>query len=279
MQIAWPDAEHIYLSPHLDDAVLSCGGMIAAQATRGERVAVITVCAGSPPQPVPDTPLMRELHDRWQTAAPDARFADIPALRRAEDLRAIHLLAPGIRAIHLDHLDCIYRVHPVSGAPLYPSEAQLKAHLQPDDQLLDDLRDVELLPAGATLYVPLAIGQHVDHQAVRRAAESWGIARAQMVYFEDYPYAEEEGVIETAIKDDDWESQTVALHEEATVAKIRAITAYQSQISSFWPDLAAMESAVREFAALRGGERLWVRSARSARRRRPGSSPRRRALR
>ncbi len=39
--------KHIYLSPHYDDAALSCGGSIHKQATQQEPVAVITVFAGA----------------------------------------------------------------------------------------------------------------------------------------------------------------------------------------------------------------------------------------
>ena len=38
----------IYLSPHFDDAALSCGGLLRAHAERGERAVVVTVCAGRP---------------------------------------------------------------------------------------------------------------------------------------------------------------------------------------------------------------------------------------
>ena len=54
---------HVYLSPHLDDAVLSCGGMIHRQAQAGERVVVVTVCAGDPP-PGPLSDFARSLHER-----------------------------------------------------------------------------------------------------------------------------------------------------------------------------------------------------------------------
>ena len=36
----------IYLAPHLDDAVLSCGGQIFERTARGENVLVVTVMAG-----------------------------------------------------------------------------------------------------------------------------------------------------------------------------------------------------------------------------------------
>ncbi len=38
--------EHIYLSPHLDDVALSCGGRIVKQRSKGENVLVVTVFTG-----------------------------------------------------------------------------------------------------------------------------------------------------------------------------------------------------------------------------------------
>lgn len=267
MPLTWPTARHIILSPHLDDGVLSCGGMIADWSRRGERVAILTVCAGSPPDPLPDSPIIRELHDRWaRSAPPGAVFGDAAAMRRAEDLRAALALGESVEAVHLPYLDCIYRTRAGNGEPLYPTEETLNAELQADDPLLADLRDAAPLPDGSTLYVPLTIGRHVDHQAVRRAAEGWQLPSEQLVYYEDYPYAGREGAIEAATQGQEWVSRAVPLSDEALTAKIEAIAAYESQISSFWPDLAAMEAAVRGFAVLRGGERLWVRNARTARR-------------
>ncbi len=55
---------HLFLSPHPDDAVLSCGGLIHQLTQKGEPVTILTVMAGDPPDPLPDTPLVRELHQR-----------------------------------------------------------------------------------------------------------------------------------------------------------------------------------------------------------------------
>ena len=59
-------AEWIYISPHLDDAVLSCGGMIRQQVQQGERVQVWTVCAKENPYPQLSE-FAQTLHDRWET--------------------------------------------------------------------------------------------------------------------------------------------------------------------------------------------------------------------
>ncbi|MFQ5421191.1 MAG: PIG-L family deacetylase, partial [Anaerolineae bacterium] len=55
----------IYLSPHLDDAALSCGGQIFTRTSAGESVLVVTVMAGDAP-PGLSSPIVEELHGRWQ---------------------------------------------------------------------------------------------------------------------------------------------------------------------------------------------------------------------
>src|SRR5690348_1863487 len=68
-------ARRVYLSPHLDDAVLSCGGTIAAQAAAGEEIVVLTL---------------------FNAASGDARGRW--AERAEEDRRAAARL--GFRAVH-----------------------------------------------------------------------------------------------------------------------------------------------------------------------------------
>ena len=59
---------HIYLSPHLDDAALSCGGGIAAQRAAGERVLVVTFCTGAPAPDMQFSDLAQEFHRKWGLA-------------------------------------------------------------------------------------------------------------------------------------------------------------------------------------------------------------------
>jgi LmbE family N-acetylglucosaminyl deacetylase len=40
---------HVFISPHPDDAALSCGGLIASLRARGEPVAILTVFSGAGP--------------------------------------------------------------------------------------------------------------------------------------------------------------------------------------------------------------------------------------
>ncbi len=259
MFLTWPPSGHVYLSPHLDDAVLSCGGMIYRQAARGELVTVITIFAASPSDPGMLSDFARQLHHRWQAAYPAGMsFPDPPALRRGEDRRALSMLGPSIQVIHYTLLDCIYRRHVQTGQALYASEEAIRGDPLDGDPAVGELAAAPALPSGAVLYAPLAVGGHVDHRIVRMAVEQWNIPSAQLRFYEDYPYVIEAEALERVIAPETgWKSQTIHLEEPALAAKIRAAGEYTSQLSSFWANREAMAAALRDFDQQRGGERLW----------------------
>lgn len=245
---------HLYLSPHLDDAVLSCGALIHTQTRRGERVIVLTVCAGeAPAQGL--SPFAEALHARWQTPV------NAVALRRAEDIAALQVL--GARYLHLSVPDCIYRRHPTDGTPLYASEAALFGEWHPAEhglarQVAQSISDLRRIVRATQLYAPLGIGRHVDHQLTRRAAELSGLT---LHYYEDYPYAgrtsdaQAWGGLARGLRVE-WSS----FDEAALEAHCQATAAYQSQVSTFWPDEAAMRTALRDFAQRSDSglaERVW----------------------
>ena len=244
---------HIYLSPHLDDAVLSCGGRIWQQVQAGERVLVVTALAGTPPLGAPLSPFAQELHARWEHSN------DAAAKRREEDLAALALL--GADPVHWPHADCIYR-QSSGGDFFYPSWESLWGEIHPVEEglvveLTDRLATLPLSQNG-TLYAPLGIGHHVDHQIVHRAAAASGHALA---YYEDFPYAGDSQVAQAGPGEEHWQEELTLLSEQALEARIAAIACYRSQISSFWADAAEMATAVRAFSEQLGGggpaERYW----------------------
>lgn len=243
---------HIYLSPHLDDAAFSCGGRIAQETRRGIAVQVVTVFSGSPTGPLSD--YAQTLHAFWGLAEMDA-----PAVRREEDRAALALL--GAEAVHWEFLDCIYR-RAADGRVLYPNYDALWGPIAKEDEVLRAklIQRIENLPRFAQLFVPLGAGQHVDHRLVRQAAEATG---RPLVYYEDYPYAEEAGKVAEALGEGEWEPEVVRLDEEAIGAKIAAARAYRSQISSFWEDEDDLAAHLRAYAAEvesgKPAERYWRR--------------------
>ncbi len=213
---------------------------------------ILTVCAGDPPTTSVSS-FAQGLQARW--AAP----ADPVGLRRQEDRNAAVVL--GARAVHLEIPDAIYRVGP-RGEALYASEEAIFGPPHPADfALADGIRSAlrEVIPWQAETYAPLAAGGHVDHRITRRAAER--LSR-RLAFYEDYPYAALYGQVEFALAGADWLPESLPLTEGDLQAWMQAVACYHSQLSTFWPDVGAMQAALREHARRPGARaglahRFW----------------------
>lgn len=237
----------IYLSPHLDDVALSCGGLVWEQAVAGERVIVVTICAGDPP-PGQLSKFAEGLHARWGIGQEAA------AARRAEDRCACQRM--GAIAWHLSIPDCIYRLNPYEGSPLYPSEEALLGPLNPVEAELVASLQQELsqsLPSIVNLVCPLAVGGHVDHRLVRTVAEGLG---RPLWYYADAPYVlRAVEALEGAVSG--MRKTILPVTESGLEAWIEAIALHASQISTFWPDLQSMRVEISAYCRQAGGVRLW----------------------
>jgi LmbE family N-acetylglucosaminyl deacetylase len=237
----------IYLSPHLDDAALSCGGLLWEQANAGERVSVWTIFAGDPP-PGPFSPFAQSLHQRWE-AGPQAA-----AQRREEDLASCSFL--GASCVHFPIPDCIYRMD-TSGVHLYTSEEAIMGEIHPAEiDLIASLGDTlaRQLPRDAILVSPHAIGGHVDHRLTRRAAERVGYP---LWFYADYPYVLKE-TARLYQPGTDWgEPHSFPISQAGLEAWVSSVGAHRSQISTFWPDLTAMRAEIEEYSRRLGGAVLW----------------------
>ncbi len=234
----------IYISPHLDDAVLSAGGLIFDQARAGQRVEIWTVVCGFPPEGGL-TPFAQALHFRWGFASAE----ETVRVRRAEDGRAAAIV--GAQAVHFDVPDCIYR-RGADGEPLYPmgvfvephpAEADLAARitstlaarLEPDD----------------VLFCPLTIGDHVDHVTVRKAAEGLG---RPLRYFADIPYLlNAPEALTRFVNGGRPEVQQVS--RDGVAAWVEGIAAYQSQVPMLFDSLDMMRGKIGNYA--QSGLKLW----------------------
>lgn len=264
----------IYLSPHLDDAVFSCGGLISRQIQAGEPVEIWTLCAGDPPDAI-FSPFAEELHARWGAVEdPDgSRNAVIGSVaqRRQEDRAACRLIGAVPR--HFPLPDCIYRRPGLNywdeKGPSASEEAAQAVFLYPDLQsIFGPLHPLEtdlieqvaerlsgLLPPGSRLVVPLTLGGHVDHRLTRRVAER---LPGEKWYYADYPYAADHfDEIESLIPPG-WRKHTFPLSAAELDAWAGSMAVHRSQISSFWPDPAAMRQALEAYSLRLGGGALWA---------------------
>jgi len=253
---------HLYLSPHFDDAILSCGGLIARQTAEGERVVIANICTATP-DPSSLSPFARFQHDRWFDLNPDT---DPITLRKAEDAAACAEL--GAEAVDLSELDCIYRRN-AAGKWLYTDEESLWATLHPDDNttalgaVLERLRS-NLKPD--VIYAPLAVANHVDQQWVRAIAEGWTQDGWPVYFYEDYPYVEQVEKLWQALNlpmPGQWLRLPQALDPVQARAKIDAIAHYASQnVVLFNNDMPARVQTQLARAGAPGlAEILWPNSA------------------
>jgi len=262
-----PGARIRVLSPHLDDAVLSCGGTLHRLRREGHPVEVITVFAGDPVFPLP--PFAQTLHARWGGGE------DPMAMRRAEDVAALALL--GATPIHWAFPDVIYR-RDAHGQPLCRDREDLFRPPHPDEApWIERIRAaLAALPwaEGDLLLVPMALGGHVDHRLVRAAVEGAPLPGIRWGFYEDFPYAER---AETPAGPPGGHPHCVALTEEDLRARAQAIQAYRSQWPIFFASEAEILERLRAYARRVGGgvlaERFWFPAAGGpARRRRPHRS-------
>lgn len=235
--------------------------MVYEQARRGDSVAVMTLFAGSPSGASHLSSFAQLLHERWQAsmAAEGADFIDPPLIRREEDRRAFAALSPTIQVIHYRLPDCIYRLHPAAGEALYPDANSIFGDVHPDDPAHLLLQAAPPLPEGATLYVPLGVGHHVDHQLTFNSARRWNFPTEQVRCYADYPYVLQFDALDRALAGkSSWERLTAVLSEAALRSKVQAVGEYASQVSTFWQNAEDLDRAIRDYAEQMGGEPLWI---------------------
>jgi len=233
----------ILISPHLDDAALSCGGGLTRLTRAGVPTTIVTVFTADQQPGLPLTPLARRSHASWGIG--DQPFA----ARRAEDLAAIRIL--GAKAEYLGLMDAIYRRSP-SGVALYSNPLAAPAS---DDieqfvpQLVDALRRTigPALPE-SRIFCPAGTGNHVDHILVREAVAQL-VDPEMMVLYEEYPYSARPNSSTTATGGPGgWPTSTLTLTAEELETRIAAIGCYASQLRGLFP---SEPERLREIASAR----------------------------
>jgi LmbE family N-acetylglucosaminyl deacetylase len=184
----------VVLSPHLDDAALSCGAVMMYAASRTP-VTVITLFteAGQPPYTFSARRYLKQVgaqhaHGLYQR-------------RRAEDRAALEPI--GVTCVHAGLPEALFRRRPqrrrwalsdrllpelAHTYPVYRRHITSGRIAPADAGTLRDVCDIVARAAGScpsVVLAPLAVGSHVDHVLVRTAAER---TKAQVIYYSDFPY-------------------------------------------------------------------------------------------
>jgi len=240
----------IYLAPHLDDAVLSCGGIIWEQAQEGNRVEIWTICSGDPP-PGPLSAFAQEIQQRWQGED------ESPSGRRQEDISACRRVGAVFR--HFDLPDVIYRWLPDDEAVIQKNDDLWLPYQQAEEPLVEWMRQTFTanLPKGeVTLVSPLTIGGHSDHRLVRAAAEQ---SEQILMYYADVPYAIQQAQQLAVFTKGMQIGYSHPVSPDALLAWQEGVAAYSSQVKNFWSTRAELDAALEQYRREPGGNGLWQR--------------------
>ena len=166
----------LFLSPHLDDVAFSCGGTLARLQARGWKVVLATVFTHSVPHPT-------GFALACQTDKGIGPEVDYMALRREEDEDFALLL-------RVDERLCL-------DLPEAPHRGYVKATLFQEplaEDLIGPAMKERLAPlvrehAPALVFVPQALGGHVDHVQLVRMLPALGLEASRVLWYRDTPYA------------------------------------------------------------------------------------------
>lgn len=179
------DAERgpvVFVEPHYDDAVFSCGGTISALREAGREVHLVSVFTGAPSR-VPSDPA-RAIHATGPEDGPTSyarRRREAAKVARAMDVEAHALGIPEViyRDVPLRTIEEIFA--PTVPVQADPAVERVAAGLE---TLMDRLRP-------AALILPLGIGHYYDHRVVGAAARCLSHrdgAETALWWYEDFPY-------------------------------------------------------------------------------------------
>jgi LmbE family N-acetylglucosaminyl deacetylase len=286
----------LFVSPHPDDTALSCGGQVLQLAGRGEDVAIVTVFSGSGPYnrltPYQRLALGFGSQDRWEGGAggdsaatrtagdasgsnrgdvAGAERATTPhevMSRRREEDRAYARIA-GATLVQLNLPDAVFRG--------YAGDEQLFGEPEGDDPApVRELRAIVRDLAPDRVYVPLAVGGHVDHRLVRSACMALletVLDPAAVWFYEDFPYARNLNFRDVAGLDAEFAAALPASWRataeivpisDVLERKVGALEAYASQLDRLFGGEDPMARAVVERAVAIGrqsgngaSERYW----------------------
>lgn len=185
----------IFISPHLDDAMLSAGGLIS-RLSQKTPVIILNVFT----QALDDKPTISAW--KYVHAMGHTKATTLYALRRKEDTDAFAHL--GIVPINLGFIEAlwrkktgkianllgkyipecsymypIYRLHINSGKIAHADKQSMNA-------LSQQIKHVVQQEKKPLIFSPFGIGNHVDHIVVKKVCEA--LFEKKCIYWSDFPY-------------------------------------------------------------------------------------------
>ena len=187
-----------FVSPHLDDAAFSAGGLISYLAKR-TKVVVITAFTGA----ASDKHSLSALAYIKMCGYKSAEIGKFYSARRSEDKALFNSM--GVMPIHLGFLDALWRKKKSLNliekfSTLFINEFRYiypthRLHISKGKIHKEDISNLRKLEKklieivgedkNSVVFCPVGIGKHVDHIMVREACTN---VSPRVIYWEDIPY-------------------------------------------------------------------------------------------
>jgi LmbE family N-acetylglucosaminyl deacetylase len=220
----------VFISPHFDDAVLSCGQFILDLKKMGKKVSVITVFTKASVKTV--SPQAKSFLAKCGYENANKLFKD----REKEDLLNAKYL--GINVKYLSFTDAAWR-RDANGKPLYHSEkSQFSGKVSKKDKVLIEKvsANIESLinkqKGKYLILAPLSVGGHADHVIIQKIICKLNYPK---LFWEDFPYNTNRKLFKRFIDQNGEFNLIYKSNRLQAFKKDRAIRFYKSQTASLFP--------------------------------------------
>jgi LmbE family N-acetylglucosaminyl deacetylase len=235
-----------FISPHLDDAVFSAGGILSK--LQGKVPLHVINVFTNPGDGILSMSARAYMRQCGYTS-PDALFRQ----RIKEDSKALSQF--GITPHNLSYTDALFRKKNGNSNPIaelsrvYPTyryhviSGVISSH---DRTLMDSLQaDLKriITDPNARIFCPVGFGNHVDHLLVRDVCTQI-FSKKQIIFWSDFPY-----VFRNTVRNSFIEQNALDIHDISPdfKAKRRACSAYVSQYSQVIPDASTIKHTERYY--------------------------------
>lgn len=211
----------IFVSPHLDDAILSAGALIH-NLSKSKKVEIITIFTEASKKSTAATgEFVKACHHKESGRL----FND----RRAEDAKLCRHLKIGY--LHLGFTDALWRDDYRSMKEVFADKmgSSIKEH-NLEKSIAKKLIKAIGKENDAVIFAPLSIGNHIDHRIVNKICRD---NFTNLIYWEDFPYSLKSSHQEELVKKN---SLSCFEFDKDLHVKDGLIRFYSSQIPVLFPD-------------------------------------------
>lgn len=227
---------YVIISPHLDDAVISCGDFIYYLRRKRLNVEVTTVF----PNVYYGNDLQKSASD-FHKISNRGKYLNI--FRQKEDRKAMDVL--NVSYNHLGFSECLYRKD--SNNEFIYNNIYDDINFEKDNKMIN-----EIISFFATFYniestvfiFPLGIGNHIDHNLLSFIGNKLEQKFFKVLYYEDLPYKMNLNYEDYKDKVKNKNGIIIPLDKSDFYNKLEAYVCYSSQINVVWNSL---DDAIEDF--------------------------------